>query len=53
MLPFAAVYRSARRNDSELVFSFLRFSKGDVSATCIDVSTRPRSLVVMFPRAVS
>ena len=33
MLPFAAVYQSARRNDSELVFSFLRFSKGDVSSS--------------------
>jgi hypothetical protein len=53
VLPFAAVHRSARPNDSELVFSFLGFSRGDVSATCIDVSTRPCSLVVMFPRAVS
>jgi len=44
VLPSAAVYQSARRNDSELVFSFLRFSKGDISATCVDVSTRPCSL---------
>jgi len=50
--PFAAVYQSARRNDSELVFSFLRFSKGDVSSSMYRFSTRPCSLVVMFPRAV-